>query len=118
MTPTVACKQCGFEVEVGLRRGYLSSFSPDQAGMKTRCKMASAQDFDYECPGLTQALLTILDDQPRLPAEGLHLFRLQQMRFAQPDGGAAGGQSFAREEPSVSVAPQHAAQSPYDRTES
>lgn len=79
MSPTVTCARCGFQVEVGLNRGYLSSYSPDQAKMKTQCKKAADPDFAYDCADLTRSLLTTLQGQPHLPAEGLQALRRQPM---------------------------------------
>ena len=71
MPPDVTCKQCGFQVAIGLHRGQLSSFSPDQLRMKKRCRRASQPDFAYDCPDLGAALLGKLEKEARLAFSGL-----------------------------------------------
>jgi hypothetical protein len=71
MPPDVICKLCGYRVAIGLHRGQLSSFSPDQLRMKKRCKRASEQDFAYDCPDLSAALLTTLEKEAQSPFSGL-----------------------------------------------
>jgi hypothetical protein len=71
MPPDVTCKQCGFQVAIGLHRGQLSSFSPDQLRMKKRCRRASQPDFAYDCPDLGSALLSKLEKEARSALAGL-----------------------------------------------
>jgi hypothetical protein len=73
MAPAVTCKQCGFQAAIGLQRGQLVSLCPDQARMTRRCRRAEEPGFAYDCPDLTSALLTTLDNEARFPLTPLGL---------------------------------------------
>ncbi len=90
MTLPVTCRRCLFQVAIGLHLGNLTSFSPDQAKMMERCKRAEEPDFAYDCPDLTSALLTTLENEARRSAPGL--------RHGADDAGAPDKLSAARNE--------------------
>jgi hypothetical protein len=66
MIRAITCKQCGFRATLELRDGTLVSFSLDQREMKQRCRKAEDPAFAYDCPDLTSALLTALENEARL----------------------------------------------------
>jgi hypothetical protein len=65
MSRTIVCKRCGCPATIELRKGKLTSFSPDQARMKQRCRRAEDGDFAYDCADLASALLMTLENESR-----------------------------------------------------
>jgi hypothetical protein len=65
MSPVVTCKQCGFQVTIGLHLGQLASLSLDQAQMMKRCRWAGEPGFAFDCSDLTSALLATLENVER-----------------------------------------------------
>jgi len=71
MSRAITCKQCGFLTAIQSHNGRLVSFSPDQAGMKQRCRRAGDPNFAYDCPDLTSALLRTLENEARFSQTSL-----------------------------------------------